>query len=174
MKYKCLCGEIITDNTDCLYYKARCIADQDWDDFLESKLVDGGHDWRLTRTIYQCPKCGRLQFERHDGQLVFFKLEKETEENKKLLCSVKGLQWKRPLVGVWNSLEKLKQIAKGRIYFQNCFNEGFEKFDDWTALEKRYFEILEQLKQSNTLRSALLKKDGKLLHQWPQTSTNPK
>src|SRR5690349_9237897 len=144
MKYKCLCGEIIADQTDFLHYKARCIADQDWFDFLESEVAGGGQDWRLTKTIYQCPHCGRLNFKRNDGAMVFFRLEEENDENKKLLCSAKALQWKRSLIGVWNSLEKLNRIAKGQLSFRDCFGEGYEKSNDWTAFEKRYYEIFEQ------------------------------
>jgi hypothetical protein len=174
MKYKCLCGEIITANTNGLYYKAWCVGDQDWEDFLESEVPSGGHDWRLAKEIYQCSHCGRLSLQRHDGKLVFFNLEEEIEENKKLLGSIKGLQWKRPLTGIWDSAEKLKQVGKGRLYFQNYFGEGFEKFEDWTIFEKRYYEIFEELKQDNTLRAALLKKDGEIFHQWPQASIDIK
>src|SRR5437879_649396 len=172
MKYQCICGEIIPDQTDFLHYKAWCVADQDWFDFLESEVAGGGHDWGLTRKIYQCSHCGRLNFQGRDGHVVFFKLEMETEENKKILCSVKGLEWKRSLVGVWNSLEKLRRVAKERLYFEDCFGEGFEQSNEWAAFEKRYYEIFEQLKQSNTLRSAVLKKDGEPLHQWQEPSIN--
>jgi hypothetical protein len=172
MKFRCRCGEIISDTTDYLHYKARLIADQDWYDFLESETEGGGHDWRLTSEIYQCTKCGRLIFFKPDNHGVFFKLEEETEGNKKLLCSVKRSQWKRNLLGSWNSREK--EFAKGHIVFQDCFGEGYEKFDDWAVLEKRYFEILEQLKQSDTLRIAWLTKDGKMLYQWPEAPAKPK
>ena len=170
MKFQCNCGEIIADQTDDLHYKARCIADEDWTDFLESDRPGVGLDWRFARIMYQCPKCGRLHIDRPDRHSsVVFKLEEENERDKKLLVSVKELQWKRLLTGAWDSSEKSRQMAKGRLSFLDCFGNGFKKFDDWATMEKRYYELLEQLRQADTLRLANLIKDGETLHRWPKT-----
>ena len=68
-------------------YKARMIADEDWNQFTESGDRPQGHDWRFVTDIYQCPDCGRLGFEKPAGQAVFFKPETDTV-SKKLLGSV--------------------------------------------------------------------------------------
>ena len=169
MKFQCHCGQTIADQTDELYYKARYVADQDWNDFLESKASSGGLDWRYARHIYQCSNCGRLYVERPDRKsFVSFELEEELKQDKKILVSTKEHQWKRTLTGTWNSSEKSKQMAKGHLHFEDCFGDGFEKFNDWAAMEIRYYELFEQHQQGETLRSAFLEKDGKILHEWPK------
>lgn len=78
MKMRCECGEIISDQTDQLPYKAHFIPDQDWDDVCDtinqiigavaagSMTVDDAQMAVLnvhlakSRTMYQCSKCGRL------------------------------------------------------------------------------------------------------------------
>jgi hypothetical protein len=75
MKLRCPCGQVIADNTDNLPYKGRVIADQDWDKFTESQIRPIGHDPRLYQQIYQCPNCGRIQFEKVPGKACWFKPE---------------------------------------------------------------------------------------------------
>src|SRR4051812_33062932 len=72
MKFQCLCGKILSDSTDDIAYKARMVADEDWNRFTESFERPQGHDWRLVTDIYQCPDCGRLRIEKPTGQVVFF------------------------------------------------------------------------------------------------------
>lgn len=87
MKFQCLCGKIISDNTDDLPYKARMIADEDWNRFTESCERPQGYDWRLVTEIYQCPDCGCLRIEKPSGQVSFFKPESE-HASKSVLRSV--------------------------------------------------------------------------------------
>lgn len=77
MKYKCLCGWLMLDNTDDLPYKARLVADEDWNAFTESCESSPGYDWRLVTHVYQCPQCGRLLIEKPTGKVFFFKPEDE-------------------------------------------------------------------------------------------------
>ncbi len=78
MKMRCECGEIISDQTDCLPYKAHFIADQDWFGVFDTldQIVANVAAGRMTaddaqtavrrahvtasRQMYQCGKCGRL------------------------------------------------------------------------------------------------------------------
>lgn len=75
MKFTCLCGRIISDITDSLPYKARLVADQDWEKFIDSCEGPQGCDWRLVTNIYQCPDCGCLRIEKPVGLVVFFRPE---------------------------------------------------------------------------------------------------
>ena len=87
MKFRCLCGKSISDNADDLPYKARMIADEDWNQFTATFERPQGHDWRLVTHIYQCPDCGCLRIEKPTGRVVFFKRETESV-SKTLLRSV--------------------------------------------------------------------------------------
>lgn len=89
MKFMCLCGKVLSDNTDFLPYKARLIADEDWEQFLASAEQPGGHDWRLAPAIYQCPDCGCLRVEKPAGQVVFFRPE-DSSVSKSLLGSARS------------------------------------------------------------------------------------
>lgn len=78
MKMRCECGEIITDQTDNLPYKAHFIPDQEWFgmfDAMDRVITDvaagrtSTEDAHLailrahlaaSRHMYQCRKCGRL------------------------------------------------------------------------------------------------------------------
>lgn len=87
MKFMCLCGKVLSDNTDFIPYKARVIADEDWERFTESCQRPQGCDWRLSTIIYQCPNCGCLRIAKPAGEVVFFKPESESV-SKTLLRSV--------------------------------------------------------------------------------------
>jgi hypothetical protein len=89
MKFMCLCGKILTDNTDALPYKARMVADEDWDQFMVSCTKPPGCDIRLLTTIYQCSHCGCLRIVKPAGNVVFFKPEDE-HVSRTLLRSVKS------------------------------------------------------------------------------------
>src|SRR6266511_3646463 len=78
MKMRCECGEIISDQTDCLPNKAHFIADQDWfgvfnaidqivSDVAAGSMTADDAQTAVRRThltasrqMYQCSKCGRL------------------------------------------------------------------------------------------------------------------
>ena len=89
MKFMCLCGKVLSDNTDFIPYKARMVADEDWEDFTGSCEGPQGCDWQLATSIYQCPDCGCLRIEKPVGHVVFFKPE-SVAVSKALLRSVKN------------------------------------------------------------------------------------
>ena len=90
MKFQCTCGKILSDNTDHLPYKARMVADEDWNRFTESCDRPQGYDWRLVTNIYQCPDCGCLRIEKPAGKVWIFKPERQ-HDSKSLLRSVGDL-----------------------------------------------------------------------------------
>ena len=77
MKFQCLCGKNLSDNTDEIPYKAHLIADEDWNQFIEEACAKPQW-WRLVTKIYQCPDCGCLRIEKPTGHVVFFKPESES------------------------------------------------------------------------------------------------
>jgi len=89
MKFKCICGNVLSDSTDDIPYKARLVADEDWNEFTTSCESPQGYDWRLVTEIYQCPNCGRLRFEKPPGRVVFFEPE-DANVSKSLFRSVKS------------------------------------------------------------------------------------
>ena len=66
---------MLSDNTDDIPYKARLVADEDWNDFTKSCESPHGHDWRLVTDVYQCPNCGRIRIEKPAGCVFFFEPE---------------------------------------------------------------------------------------------------
>ena len=77
MKFECLCGTLIPDQTDALPHKARIVADQDWFDLSESTDVRTSGEitltlWRATRIAYQCRECGRIWINDKAGTLHSF------------------------------------------------------------------------------------------------------
>ena len=89
MKIRCVCGELLSDNTDDLPHKAHLVADEDWNAFTDSCLRPQGYDWRLVTIIYQCPRCGCLLIEKPTGKVAVFKPEGENA-SKALLRSVRS------------------------------------------------------------------------------------
>jgi len=90
MKFRCPCVKIISDNTDDLPYKARMIADEDWNRFTESCEEPQGYNGRLVTNIYQCPACGCLRVEKPAGHVFLFKPE-SPQDSKSVLRSVGNL-----------------------------------------------------------------------------------
>ena len=77
MKFECLCGTLIPDQTDALPYKAQFVADQDWFDLMEAIDEPTPHDirttlWRKLRIAYQCRECGRIWLNDKAGKLHSF------------------------------------------------------------------------------------------------------
>ena len=126
MKIQCECGNVISDSTDYLPYKAHFVADQDWFELLEnidkrvSNLVEAvrllqdekaaseiamraimairGDIGKATRLVYQCPNCGRLLVDDVQYHSQIFVPQDESVP-KNLFRSKEGEKWKRPLRG---------------------------------------------------------------------------
>jgi hypothetical protein len=45
---------------------------------------------------------------------------------------------------------------------------GYEEFENWKELEKKYYEVFARLKANDVLRDAMLQKNYEMIHIWPQ------
>jgi hypothetical protein len=195
MKIYCTCGNTIYDQTDAISYKASFVADQDYEDLcdaierhiqtlaatLRSKpvkapaaetavgrvMMDVRQALRTyaRRTMYQCSACGRLYVDdRSSASQIFVPADADVPKN--LLRSVHGDAWKRPLRGRWNDGEDAP--TKGELWWGfGDTEEGYERFDDWDTLQRRYLDVFARLRGRDILRDALLQRGGEILHQWP-------
>lgn len=94
MKFQCECDYIFVDQTDNLPFKADIYPDQSIeamykavDKIFESqrpnndleydRMIDAIFSPVGRRTMYQCPKCGRIYIEENDGRLSCFVPESE-------------------------------------------------------------------------------------------------
>jgi len=168
MKFRCACGEIIVDNTDSLSYKAYFIADQDWEDAFrpEEETSDEPEDRLLgwSRSAWQCRACGSLYIDDDNGLAHRFRpATADTPRN--ILSSIHGERWKRPLRGSWRS-DRTKS-PPGQLWWGAGDDSGFEEFDEWAALERRYYTVFERLLGKGALRDAFLRHEDRYLHRWP-------
>ncbi len=166
MKISCPCGNDISDSTDFISYKAALIADQDGDD-LRQALAQGADPWAALRqhtaaTVYQCTECGRLVVMR-GNELHWFSPETTV---RRLLYSKRGAQWPRSLVGHWRD-------GRGELSWDCSMapddedDEFRTDFGSWQELYDLYDSTFRRFLASGRLRSALLKRDGELVHLWP-------
>ncbi|WP_163855513.1 hypothetical protein [Paenibacillus elgii] len=181
MKIRCECGGIIVDQTDSLPYKGHLISDQDWFDFLDAidrAIEKSGPTEKdkeraamsirrmavhLTKLIYQCTSCGLLYVTNEEEELETFQ-KSEPFEEKSILASAHGGNWKQPLIGSWD--DSRKGSFKGNLWCTGL-EEGEGDFDSWERLEGKYYDMLLDLKKRNLLRSAHLKKNNEIIHQFP-------
>lgn len=190
MHFYCKCGNRISDTTDFIPYKAHLIADQDFDDLLESieqlmnqvvnnpkvldKSINTMYDllYKANKSVYQCEKCGNLFIDGKGNTLEAFQPETD-EMNKHLLQSIKGEKWKGFLVAEWNEIKPDWSDAHGHIFIETLTSvKGYEtrSFNDYEVFEKSYYDLLEVLTKKEALRRSSLKKDRQLLHEWKITS----
>jgi len=165
--FGCPCGSGFKDGNDFVSYKARLIADQDFEDFQEAALAS---DWRaqydLTRIVYQCPSCSRLHIFTENAVHTFV----PDGESDDLLRSVKGEGWRRFLRGSWNDADGRGYVSWGD---SGCAggDTGWISLNSRAEVEKLYFEVFQRLKDADKLRSALLRCNAgapnvKDIHSW--------
>lgn len=171
MKLHCPCGRSISDSTDFLPYKATLFADQDHED-VRMELERGGDPWRVLRhhtvaTVYQCPDCQRLAVLR-GPHVHWFAPEAPAPP---LLYSTLGARWRRPLIGHWRE-------GKGELSWDGSTAPGDKdegafvtEFGSWEELHDLYRRTLERLASADLLRSALLTRDGEIIHRWPPAAS---
>ncbi len=162
MKIKCLCGKMITDNTNALPHKARFIADQDHFDFQETL------DWGFQREMYQCDGCGRLWLYDQEDNLRSFKPDDDGSRAVlgSILGSTRGEAYPAALSAGWHDW---KTPPEGDIFWPSSGARpgGFEVHKDRAVFEARYHEVFKQLQQEGRLRSAVMHEGEKKLHEWP-------
>ncbi len=180
MRFGCKCGNIIRDTTDFLSYKADILASQDEEDFcegMESLVTDESlskvvcmnklmslYTHYAMRSIYQCSECGRLYVEDPEGKLHCFVPEEHT--NKELLISVAGRNWKGLLWANWKDVKP--EWSEHHGYIDVNTNESYDNqvFDDKESFLECYYELFDELRQKNLIRSARLHENGECTHTW--------
>ena len=179
MKLLCPCGATIHDGTDFKLDKARFIADQDWFDAVDVPAglsaaqvqeTVGDQLRDVGRSMWQCAQCGRLAVDDHDYVVRWFEPVDEATP-RALLGSVHRDRWRRPMAGSWRS--RAGNPANGELWWgpggsDGDDDEGFETFDTWEDLERRYHEVFTRLRDRGVLRSAFLRRDGLTVHHWPE------
>ncbi len=160
MKITCICGELLSDNTDFISYKAHVVADQDYFDYLDA--APGRERHQYERAMYQCNDCGRLLLQNRAGDMhhyTFFMPEDATAA-KSALRSNLGARWRGFLRGDWGRSREV-------WWFAGDGEGGAEQFETWEALERRYRQLFETLRARDLLRHAFLTKDAETVHAWP-------
>ena len=165
MKFACACGNVIRDQTDYQPHKAHLISDQDLFEALEISDTRS-REWfpSLTRALYECRRCGRLWLEANGDDLIAFIPEKHSGP---VLAPAAGNRWKAPLRGQWLDKPIPPGAPRGVLFCLLGNQEQTSTFDDWSELERAYQQTLESRRSAGTLRDAMLTKNGKLLHVWP-------
>lgn len=189
------CGHTIYDQTDYISYKAFFVADQDYFDLCdaideqfeklaadivpsasaetdaEAAVQQAIRNARnaigkyTRRAIYQCSACGRLFVDDAQFKCQIF-IPKDDPVPKNLMRSIEGDKWKRNLRGHWNDWQNGPN--KGELWW-GCGDEeeGYERYDDFEALKRRYLEVFARLREKDILRDAFLNRGEEMLHQWP-------
>lgn len=166
MKFRCLCDNIIVDQSDALPYKAWLLPDQDWDTVAEEPDADQKSIYDLHRSmhaIYQCPACGRLTMDDPvTGETLWF--APESHGRTFALGSREGNSYKVTLRGHWRS-----QSGEGELFWRRGGEHegGYEVNSDRDAFLQRYHEVFGTLVSEGRLREARLNEDGEISHQWP-------
>lgn len=175
---RCRCGYKIHDSADYLRYKGRIIADQDYFDYTDSvtEIIESECSDRkklsvdfcckfagITKTVYQCPECGRLYIE-CENKLFCFSPENHTDKD--VLKSVHGEKWKGFLYAEWNDKKSEWRDYRGYVFADvNCPCESIES-DDRQEVFDGYYRLFEKLRQADAIRFASLKINGERIHDW--------
>jgi hypothetical protein len=80
MKFRCICGQVIFDNTDNIATKGYVLADQDVFSAFESQEDDHASlraVLSMRRCAFECDQCGRLGIFKASKEWVWFSPEAE-------------------------------------------------------------------------------------------------
>lgn len=180
MHFWCGCGNRISDTTDMLSYKGYILADQDLDDLyckIEDAIMSPEPDRKkvvaqffsdiidIDKTMYQCPKCGRIFIDGEARLLNAFRPEEGCTE-RRLLQSTKGELWQGFLYAEWD--DEKPEWSEHHGYVSPIVNIQYNipGFDDYDAFVAKYYEVFEELKEKGIIRSAHLKRNRQVLHSW--------
>jgi hypothetical protein len=189
---RCPCGEFVSDGSEWLAHRARFLSDQDYSDLIDalgarlhrlgSVLLEVPPDATafaremteraaadveeivaryLRRSLYHCEACGRLTVEDASRRTHAFE-PGPAPAPRRLLTSVEGDAWKRPLRGHWD-----RAVGRGTLWWGGAgSDQGFERFERFDALEKRYHDVFERLRKKNILRESTLVDGEETVHRW--------
>ncbi len=186
MKFTCVCGYIISDNTTNHYCKAHLIADQDIDylysdlhnlieeAFKLGQLNSNTDDTKnrlsrlqsqkvrlisgYRRIMYQCPNCGRLHINDKSNQTHIYHPDND-QQSFEILSSTR-----HSLTGHWKS--KVKYDSPGWLSWDTQASRNFTVFDTWDELQTTYHQKFEEFQSKGLLRTASLTKDNETVHSY--------
>ena len=185
MHFLCKCGYRFHDSSDCLSYKGRIIADQDWNEFWDCmEKLEKSHkndhaiyeriNHLLQLNLYQCPSCGRVFIEDPENRSQFIRFtpclegEPEPDVNKRLLISSYGKKWKGYLYANWHD-EKPEWCAhRGMICPIVNIQLDNLSFDVYEDFEKGFYELFEHLKELKLISYAILNVNHKRTFMWSE------
>ena len=162
----CTCGQLLNDSSDFTEYRVRFVSDMDDYDYPGPAQGGGDRKLSLEREAYQCHECGRIWIETRSGAFAGFLPEQEKWIG--IFSSVKNDTWKRRLEARWYEIDPITDPhpqVEERGYIS--YVERSRTFVTWQELERAYYEIFEQLRSGDQLRSASLRKGDAFLHSWP-------
>ncbi len=161
-KIICKCGNVIVDQSDAIKWKARFIADQDYDDFL-SVLDEPDSIEKRTITnkvfheIFQCSSCSSLIiFRQGEGQGIFFKPEIKEMSNE-ILKSTYGDKWKGYLTATFDN-------EKGSVFWYTNVESGFKQNLTLDQTRQIYYSKLKELLEMGILKNSFLQIEGEIEH----------
>lgn len=159
-KIDCVCGNLISDNTDFISYKAQFIADQDYFDLLDEienkSFPEHSNSFgRYAQEIFQCSSCRNVIFLRQDKRVDFQPLNKE--ESIDVLKSRFAENWKGVISANFRD-------GFGEIFWQTNVDSGYRTKLSLEKLREIYHEKFAELKTFEILRSSFLRVDGLIEH----------
>lgn len=172
MRFRCKCGNTISNTSDKLPYAASVVADVDLEDYWEAwerkgrgqalgNLLD---PIDYEQTIYQCEECGRIWFDDPEdpSRLISFMPE---DKNVMVTGPIEGAEWKGYIYG-FSDLGL--DCTFGLCYASWNNGARTERHDFKTYEEMRsYFDSkVNELREQNLLRSAWINKDGETIYRW--------
>ena len=161
-KIKCICGNIIVDQSDAIKWKGHFIADQDYDEFLNVLDKPDSIEKRLIihkvfHQIFQCSSCSNLiVFRNGETQGVSYKPE-NPEISKEILRSTYGNEWKGCITANFRD-------NVGSVYWYTNIDSGFMQNLTLEQTKKTYYEKLDRLSNLHVLQSSFLSIDGEIEH----------
>lgn len=165
-KIVCGCGATLPDNTDCISYKARLLADQDFPDFLEEMEAEcsgpaPGKAWRYFGEIFQCGSCGNLIIFPPDGTARCDFQPVEQEHWQWVTRSYLGEGWKGILRGhYWRKSEA------GEVFWYTNGDQGLLTGLSLQETRRLYGEKFDELRSRGVLQSSFMRIDGEEEHLW--------
>lgn len=178
MRFRCSCGNLVTDTTDYIPYKGYVVSDTDFEDFFEAMERQArGQDLGILQdpffymqSFYQCEECGRLWFDdpKRSGHLVSFR--PDDNDPPKVTRASEGADWKGFLRGFYLS----KFSKEGHIVYHDYEGEHYEYFDNPEKLKDCFRERFESLKEQGRIESAWLNYEGETIFSWHLEDTLPK
>jgi hypothetical protein len=161
-KINCKCGNVIVDQSDAIKWKARFVADQDYDDFLffldePDSIEKRTFTNQAFHEIFQCSSCLSLIVFRHgERQGVFFEAEKK-ENSSEILKSTYNDKWKGFLTAIFDN-------ESGNVFWYTNIDSGFKQNLSLDQTRQIYYSKHKELLDLDILKNSFLRIDGEIEH----------